>query len=43
MGEVSKIYEVEFTSKNRNIYKWTHISKDLEKMLRPFDILSLKT
>lgn len=43
MDEASKIYEVEFTSKNRKLYKWTHISNDLEKMIRPFDIQSLKT
>lgn len=43
MSEASKIYEVEFTSKNRKVYKWTHISKDLEKMFMPFEILSLKT
>ena len=31
----SKIYEVEFTSKNSKIHRWTHISKDIEKMFKP--------
>lgn len=29
--EASNIYEVELTSKNKKIHKWTHISRDLEK------------
>jgi transposase len=41
--EASKIYEVEFTSKDSKIYRWTHISKDIEKMLKPFDVKSLRT
>jgi len=41
--ETSKIHEVEFTSKNSKIYKWTHISKDTEKLLKPFNIQSLQT
>ena len=39
--EASKIYEVEFTSKDSKIYRWTHISKDIEKMLKPLDVESL--
>ena len=41
--EASKIYEVEFTSKDSKIYRWTHISKDIEKMFKPFDIVTLQT
>ena len=41
--EASKIYEVEFTSKDSKIYRWTHISKDVEKMFKPFNIVSLQT
>jgi len=41
--EASKIYEVEFTSKDSKIYRWTHISKDIEKMFKPFDVESLRT
>ena len=40
--EASKIYEVEFTSKDSKIYRWTHISKDIEKMLEPFDVESFQ-
>jgi hypothetical protein len=43
INEASNIYEVEFTSKNKKIHKWTHISRDMEKILKPFDILTLKT
>lgn len=43
IDEASKIYEVEFTSKNSKIHKWTHISKDIEKLFKPFDIISLRT
>jgi transposase len=41
--EASKIYEVELTSKDSKIYRWTHISKDIEKMFKPFNIASLQT
>ena len=41
--EASKIYEVEFTSKDSKIYRWTDISKDVEKMLKPFDVEFLQT
>ncbi len=39
---VSKIYEVELISKNSKIYRWNHISKDTEKILKPFNVLSLQ-
>jgi transposase len=40
--ELSKIYEIELMSKGSKIYQWTHISKDTEKILKSFDILSLQ-
>jgi hypothetical protein len=43
MDEASKIYEVEFTSKNSKIHRWTHISKDIERTFKPFEILSLRS
>lgn len=43
IDEASKIYEVEFTSKNSKIHRWTHISKDIERIFKPFEILSLRT
>jgi transposase len=39
---VSKIYEVELISKNSKIYRWNHISKDTEKILKQFNVLSLQ-
>ena len=41
--EASKIYEVELTSKDLKIYRWTHISKNIEKMIETFNIISLQT
>lgn len=40
--EASKIYEVEFSSKDSKIFRWTHISKDVEKIFKPFNISSLQ-
>lgn len=42
MEEASKIYEVEFTSKNNKIHRWTHIKKDSERLFKPFNLFSLK-
>jgi len=41
--EASKIHEVEFTLKDKKFHRWTHISRNLEKMLEPFKIQTLKT
>ena len=41
--EVSKIYEVELTSKKTKIHRWTHVTKEVEKTLKPFNISSLET
>jgi hypothetical protein len=43
MEEVSKIYEVEMTSKGRKVHRWTHMSNDVEKLFRPYGVLDLKT
>ena len=41
--ELSKIHEVEFTSKKSKIYGWTYISKDTEKMIKLFKVLDFQT
>lgn len=43
MEEAEKIYEVEMTSKNSKVYRWTHISKDIEKLFKPYNIIALRT
>lgn len=43
MEKASKIFEVEFTSKDSKLYRWTHISKEDEKIFKPFNILSVRT
>lgn len=41
--EASRICEVEFTSKGNKIHDWTHISAEAEKIIKPFNIMPLKT
>jgi len=41
--KASKIFEVEFTSKGSKLYRWTHISKEDEKIFKPFNILSVRS
>lgn len=43
MEEADKIYEVELTSKNTKVYRWTHMSKDIERLFSPYNIISLRT
>ena len=43
MEKASKIYEIEFTSKGSKLYRWTHISKEDEKLFKPFNILSIRS
>lgn len=43
MEEADKIYEVELTSKNSKVYRWTHMSKDIEKLFSPYNIISMRT
>jgi len=43
MEKASKIFEVEFTSKGSKLYRWTHISKEDEKLFKPFNILSVRS
>jgi transposase len=42
MEKASKIFEVEFSSKDSKIYRWTQISKEDEKLFKPFNILSVR-
>ncbi|MDO8728012.1 MAG: hypothetical protein Q7J35_18320 [Candidatus Methanoperedens sp.] len=43
MEKASKIFEIEFTSKGSKLYRWTHISKEDEKLFKPFNILSVRS
>ncbi len=43
MEKASKIFEVEFTSKDSKLYRWTHISKEDEKLFKPFNIFSVRS
>jgi hypothetical protein len=43
MEKASKIFEIELTSKGSKLYRWTHISKEDEKLFKPFNILSLRS
>jgi transposase len=43
MEKASKIFEVEFSSKGSKLYRWTHISKEDEKLFKPFNILSVRS
>jgi transposase len=43
MEKASKIYEVELSSKDSKLYRWTHISKEDEKLFKPFNILSVRS
>jgi transposase len=42
MEKASKIFEVEFSSKDSKIYRWTQISKEDEKLFKRFNILSVR-
>jgi hypothetical protein len=41
--KTSKIHEVTMTSRGSQIHRWTAIGKELEKLLKPFNITSLET
>jgi len=43
MERASKIFEVEFSSKGSKLYRWTHISKEDEKLFKPFNILAVRS
>jgi len=43
MEEAEKIYEVEMTSKGEKIYRWTHMTKNVEKLFKPYGITDLQT
>ena len=43
MEKASKIFEVEFTLKDSKMHRWTHVSKEDEKIFKPFNILSVRS
>jgi len=43
MHEAEKIYEVEMTSKGKRVYRWTHVTKKVKKMFKPYGIEELQT
>jgi len=43
MEESEKIYEVEMTSKGKKVYRWTHMTNNVKKLFKPYDITSLQT
>ena len=43
MHEADKIYEVEMTSKGKKLYRWTHMTKKVEKLFKPYGIIDLQT
>ena len=43
MEEAEKIYEVEMTSKGEKVYRWTHMTKNVEKLFKPYNITKLQT
>lgn len=43
MHEADKIYEIEMTSKGKKVYRWTHMTKDVEKIFKPYGITKLQT
>jgi transposase len=43
MHEADKIYEVEMTSKGEKIHRWTHMTKNVEKLFKPYGIITLQT
>ncbi len=43
MEEADKIYEIEMASKGKKIYRWTHMTKNIEKLFKPFGITTLQT
>ena len=43
MDKLSGISEVVLVRKDKRIYRWTTVSREMQKLLKPFDILSLQT
>ena len=42
MEEGEKIYEIEMTSNGEKIYRWTHMTKNIEKLFKPYGIAELQ-
>ena len=43
MNKLSEISEVVLIRKNKRIYRWTTVSQEMQKLLKPFDAQSLQT
>jgi hypothetical protein len=43
IDEAEKIYEVELTSRGKNVYRWTHMTDNTKKMFKPFEINDFQT
>ena len=43
MDKLSEISEVVLVRKGNKIYRWTTVSQEIQKLVKPFDIMSLQT
>ncbi|MCL6090817.1 MAG: hypothetical protein M1393_07245 [Candidatus Thermoplasmatota archaeon] len=43
MDKLSGISEVVLVRKGKRIYRWTTVSQEMQKLLKPFDVMSLQT
>ena len=43
VDKLSGISEVVLVRKGRQIYRWTAVSQEIQKLIKPFDIMSLQT
>ena len=43
MDKLSGISEVVLVRKSNKIYRWTTVSQEMQKLLKPFDVMSLQT
>ena len=43
MDKLSRISEVVLVRKGKRIYRWTTVSQETQKLLKPFDVMSLQT
>ncbi|EQB65826.1 MAG: Transposase [Thermoplasmatales archaeon E-plasma] len=43
MDKLSAISEVVLVRKGKRIYRWTTVSQEMQKLLKPFDLMSLQT
>ena len=43
MDKLAEINEVVLVRKGNKIYRWTSVSQEIQKLVKPFDIMSLQT